>query len=240
MIVKESDYKLSPQEKLMNNIDFVSESVYDSCSANSVVIRYNDRFDKDLIQLESFCEYANSHGIEDAGVAIANVCEANNIAPTNLAFYVSEANCYADDSLMEATKLFMENGYQVYLAPISTGSLYYRQLDEALELDDEYTTFEECTNLQAYCEVEIPESVKNKFNAAKDKVKAVKSSTVEAISKKYVAAKQKLAELKAQVSRTAGEAKAKLLAQIEKLKVVVGKLKEKLVSLKSGKPATNQ
>ena len=240
MIVRESDYKLSPHEKLMNSIDYISESAYDPCSANSVIIRYNDRFDKDLIQLESFCAYANTHGIEDAGVAIANVCEANNVAPTKLAFYVSEANCYADDDLMNATNLFIENGYQVYLAPVSTSSLAYRELDEALELDEDVQTFEESANLQAYCEVEIPEGIKNKVSSAKEKAKSIKTSSVEALSKKYVAAKQKLAELQRSVSRTAGSTKVKLMAQIEKLKVVVGKLKEKLASLKSSKPAVSQ
>lgn len=221
---------------LIDSLPSLNES---TMSPIEVVVRRNDRFDKDLIKLEDFCAFAEENGIEDAGFAIAQICESNNINPVNIGFYVEETSIMVDESLAKTANLMLENGFRVFAAPISSDSIYCRALDEAMELDEDCEDFESSPNLMAYCEENIFEKASNKIgsgvdwakNRASDRIRGAKDTLTKApneLAKKYAAAKKKVAELSAKVSRTAGEAKAALLRQLDKAKAVMNALGKKL------------
>ena len=241
MLVRESQILGESALDLLDRMAYLNESTYDPMC---VQVRFNDRLEKDLIMLESFCEFADSNGIHDAGEAIAYICESNHISPNNIGFYVEETSCIADDNITEVAYLLMENGYGVYAAPISSSSVYYRELEEALALDEQCATWEDCVNLQAYCEENIFEKASNKVGDARDWVKErvsrnyknakeTMSSGVDALSKKYAAAKQKVSELASQVRRAAGDAKAFLLQKLDKAKAVMKSIGDKLAAAKN-------
>lgn len=175
---------------LLDNLEYVAESE-SNYPAIMVPIQYNSRLDKDLVHLEDFVRYADYNDIDDGGYALATVCEANGVSTGNIGFVVNEASIYADDDLYNTAKMLRENAYVVAIAPISEDSTYYRELEEALELDDEYGTFEESVNLLAYCEAfetigngvnKAKESISNVYNSAKEKMSSVGDSISNAAS----------------------------------------------------------
>lgn len=217
---------------------------------NMVNIFYNNRLDKDLIKLEHFVEYANANSIDDAGYAISTVCEANNVALVNIGFVVDESSVLADDEIMEASKLLRENGFSVLVCPESDDSYFYQELNEALDMDAEYT-FEESVNLLAYCEEFAPiETIKDFGGKVYDKAADIGSSIKKRVTKNYNNAKEfvtsspkvlsrKLASIRkaisektSQLSRAAGDAKVFLKRQIDKLKKAYKVVKAKLVKAK--------
>ena len=248
MLVKESQILGESSLNLLDRMQYISESTMDPFE---VPVRYNDRFDKDLIKLEDFCRFAESNGIEDAGVAIAMICESNNISPAKIGFYAEETSILADDSLAETANLILENGFRVLAAPISHDSLYYKALDEALALDEEYEDFESSPNLLAYCEENIFERTSDAIGRGVDSAKATvgrgadkvkdagkqvktwATSGVDALSKKYAAAKAKVKEIGASISRLAGDAKAAAIKQLEKAKAVMKNIGAKLAAAKN-------
>jgi len=246
MLVKEHQILGESAFDLLDRMTYINESTYDPMM---VQIVRNDRLGKDLIMLESFCKFAESNGIEDAGEAIATVCKVNNIGTSEIGFYVEETSCIADDSLAETAEFFMENGYCVYAAPIQTTSVQYRALEEALELDEGCDDWEDCINLQAYCEENVLEKASNKVGSAKDWVvnrvssnlkgaKATMTSGVDNLSKKYAAAKKKVAELSDKARRLAGDAKVACLKQLEKAKQVMKSIGQKIGSAKDSVVST--
>lgn len=246
MLVKQSEIHGISILDLLNQMTYLEES-YSSYNPEFVPIIRNDRFEQDLIKLESFCEYALENGIDDAGYAIASVCKANDISSRNIGFYVEEASCYADASLAETMQFLSKNGYRVCIAPISSTSTYYRALEEALELDEENSDYESSPYLQYYAgdydmlSENVLESISKKVGDFKDGVadristnwqgmKNFASESKESIAKKYAAAKKKVAELANKAKGLAGDAKAFCLRQLAKAKSVMNSLKEKLIS----------
>lgn len=240
MLVKEHQILGESCFDLLDRMTYMNESTIDPMM---VAIVRNDRLGKDLIMMESFCKFAESNGIEDAGEAIAEVCKCNGIGTSDIGFYVEETSCIADDSLAETAQFFMENGYCVYAAPIQSTSVQYRALEEALELDKDIDDWSQCENLQAYCEENVLEKASNAIGGAKDAVvnkvssnwkaaKATATSGIDDLSKKYAAAKKKVAELADKARRLAGDAKVACLKQLEKAKQVMKSIGQKLSSIK--------
>ena len=58
-----------------------------------------DRLGQNLIDLREFCTFANANNIDDAGYAIAVLCDKHNISCDNIGFFVDEATCYANEDL---------------------------------------------------------------------------------------------------------------------------------------------
>jgi hypothetical protein len=131
-----------------------------------------------------------------------------------------------------------EAGYSVNIMPISSSSVYYTKLQEALELDEGYD-FESSEHLQYYLNENILEDIRDKasdtFNSAKkyvgrnvDNMKNAYQDTKSGIAKKYAALKKTISEKYAAAKKTTGEAKVALLKQIDKLKSAAATLKSKL------------
>lgn len=241
--------------RLLESIDYVEEQ---PVAPMMVTIVENSRLGKSLIQLESFMDYAEANNIDDAGYAIASVCEANNMNINEVGFRVHDYSIIANEDVAETAMLMQENGFPVAVCPIGKDSYYYQQLDSALAMDEDCTTFEESPNLLEYCGVYdeafdrvkntvsrnlnnaketvggVRDKISNKYNTAKGKV----TDTADSLSKKFAALKQKAGELKAKISQAAGSAKAFLVRQYEKVKsamsVVADKLKYAGSKVKSG------
>lgn len=241
--------------RLLESIDYIEEQ---PVAPMMVTIVENSRLGKSLIQLESFMDYAEANGIDDAGYAIASVCEANNMNINEVGFHVHDYSIIANEDVAETALLMQENGFPVAVCPIGKDSYYYQQLDSALAMDEDCTTFEESPNLLEYCGVYdeafdwvkntvsrnwnnaketvggVRDKISNKYNTAKGKV----TDTADSLSKKFAALKQKAGELKAKISQAAGSAKAFLVRQYEKVKsamsVVADKLKYAGSKVKSG------
>lgn len=190
-IIQENDFM-----DLIDNLEYITESE-SSYPAVMVPIQYNSRLDKDLVHLEDFVRYADCNDIDDGGYALASVCEANGISTSNIGFMVNEASIYADDDIYNTAKMLRENAYVVAISPVSDESTYYRELEEALEMDDNCNTFETSPNLMAYCEVfdNIRNSVSNGIDKAKDYV-----------GNAYDSAKQKASDISSKISNTVSNA----------------------------------
>lgn len=241
--------------RLLESIDYIEEQ---PVAPMMVTIVENSRLGKSLIQLESFMDYAEANNIDDAGYAIASVCEANNMNINEVGFRVHDYSIITNEDVAETAMLMQENGFPVVVCPIGKDSYYYQQLDSALAMDEDCTTFEESPNLLEYCGVydeafdwvkntvsrnlnnaketagRVRDNISNKYNTVKGKA----SNAKDALSKKFAALKQKAGELKSKISQAAGSTKAFLVRQYEKVKsamsVIVDKLKYAGSKVKSG------
>lgn len=249
MLIKHYD----PIQEARDALDYmpVLEENFGS-TPNSVIIQYNDRLGKNLVQLESFLHFAECNGITDAGIALVKVCEANKVPmDEHIGFSVNESSIYARDSVLESVNFIQENGYSVAVAPISKRSIYYQALEEALSMDEESSSYENSINLRIYTEENVLERVSNKIgdtvtgtrdwvrNRAErnwNNAKETLGSGVDATSKKVAALTAKARELKEKISRATGEAKVFLSNQLDKVQAAINKAREFLSSQKSDAP----
>jgi len=229
---------------ILDNFGYLSESY---TTPEMVTIRYSNRTDQNMIQLESMIEYTIFNGINDVEEAIQKICESNKI-DENISFCVNETSLYADEVMLETVNLLKENQYRVNIMPILRSSVYYTKLQEALELDDDCIDYDTSDNLIFY----VNESISDNFNAVKEKVGNLYDSAKdnlttniakikegrEALANKYAAIKQTISEKMEAAKRTTGEAKVKLLQQINKLKEAATNIKNKLKSF-TNKEGTN-
>ena len=74
-----------------------------------VHINRNDRLGQNLIDLREFCTFADANNIDDAGYAIAVLCDKHNIGCDNIGFFLDEATCYTDEELGYTACMFREN-----------------------------------------------------------------------------------------------------------------------------------
>ena len=144
MLLKESYASTGVTEvttfELLESLPSLNESL-SSYNGEMVPIRHNSRLGKNLIQLEDFYKYSTINNFEDGDAAIGAVCESNMIS--------------VDGSIDELAQLAEEvktAGYPFYVSEISSSSNYYKNLQEALALDEGATCFEESQALQAFCE----------------------------------------------------------------------------------------
>jgi hypothetical protein len=241
MLIKQNQL-LGEATALLDSIDHLSldESAFDPSMVN---VRHNTRLGQDLIQLESFLGFAQCYGIEDAGLAIHRVCEANSVPRDNLGFVANEENIIADDELADTFAQLAEAGFPCHVARISSDSLYYSSLMEALEMDQEYATLDESANCLNYLNESIITDAKDKassgYNYAKGKVsgaygvaKNKVSGAVSVISKKLASVRKALAAKAAEAKKAPASAKALIVRQMDKLKAMAKSLKSKLFDLK--------
>lgn len=244
MLIRDQDTYIPNMMRLLNEMTYLDEEqTYDPYL---VTIRYNDRFGQDLIKLEEFCEFAQVNQIDDAGVAIHEVCKANNISTDNIGFYMDEAKAYADPILLETAQQLYSNGYHICVAPVPKTSVWYQSLTEALLLDEDQPDYDSSPHCQIFAmdyalAENVFENISNKVGSTKDSLiqgaknkidagKEFASDTKESIAKRYSAAKQKVKELANKVANATGDAKAVLLRQLSKAKAVAKSLKDKLVA----------
>lgn len=231
MLIRQSQL-LGEATAFLDSIDRLAleESTYDP---HMVTVRHNTRLGQDLVQLESFLGFAQANGIDDAGLALHRVCEANDVPRNSLAFLVNEESIYADDEICETFAQLQEAGFPCHVARISEVNPYYTRLLEALALDEDVTTFEESTNLQKYINESIIDTAKQKAGDAYDTAKNKVKSGVDAVAKKLASVKRAIAEKMEQAKKLPASGKAFAIRQIDKLKKVAAKLKAKLVELKN-------
>jgi hypothetical protein len=231
MIVKQKDMITETCQKVAGKLDTFIEST--ASTAYSVPVIFNNRFEKDLIKLENFLEYAESNSIEDAGKAIADICESNSISTNDIGFYVNESSMLSDDDVCDTAKFMMDNGYTVKVVAESSDSIWYKELTEAMQYDEDTPGYESSYSLQGYCGDYFNEGVKDAIESGKVKAIQFKDSSKEVLAKKYSAAKKLYHELGEKMSRTSGDAKAAAARQYAKAKATMQRLGEKLAAMKN-------
>lgn len=230
MIINNSSYPDDSTQVLsiLENMEYLDEG--ESCyPASAVPVQCNTRLNKNLIHLENFMDFADHNGIDDAGIAISAICQENNISPDSIGFVIQESTIFAEDEYLDVVGLLQENSYEVLISPESTESIYYKELEEALELDSSYDTFEESVNLLAFCEEGIIDRVQG--NAAK--LKDAVTASPKKLAKKLSAIKTSIGEKTAQLKNATGSAKSFLQNQISKLKSAFNTVGSKLSAAKN-------
>lgn len=258
MLLKESDLYGSNDFDFIESLDSLSESemIY---TANMVPIRYIDRLNRNLIQLEEFVKYGTSNGITNGHKAIGAVCEASMISnDSTIGFVVNEASLYEDDELVEITQSIKEAGYKVYITPVSENSIYYQQLMGAFNKDFEAESFKDSYHLQAYCEGTIKDNlnkikyavggvgnragqnmirIKNHIQNGTDAVKSAATTagdSVKTLANKYSAAKQAVRNFTDKASKAPESLKQTANNTLQKAKDTATTIKNKLVAAKQG------
>jgi len=227
MIIKSTDMGIYSPTSIIESLDVLRESESDY-SAYMVPVRHNSRLNQDLIMLESFVDYATSNSIDDAGYAISQVCECNNLSESLIGFAVNEATLYEDDKMLETVTMLKEAGYNVAVSPISSHSSYYKELNEALILDEGCSGYANSPNLMAYCG-DYSIYSEGVIDTAKERA----TSTAKILSNKYAALKKKMGEVWAQIQKASGSAKAALQNTYDKLKDAASSVWSKLGALKN-------
>jgi hypothetical protein len=226
------------RERLGSTLSFLDTlEPLEECSFSPQLVNIvnHDRFNKDLVQLESFIRFAKDNGFDDAGETLHYVCEANCVPESyrnTLGFVVNEYSILADAEIFETMVQLQETGMDVYVAPISSVSPYYTRLTEALELDEDETDFANCVNLHQYINESIFSDAKDKISSGYNTVKAKVSGAIDEVSKKMASVRKKISEKKKELEKAVGDGKVFISRQIDKLKNTYNSLKSKLISLK--------
>ena len=222
---------------ILDSFGYLSESY---TTANMVSIRYSDRLDQNMIQLESMVDYSIANGIDDVEVAIKHICEDNHI-DENVSFCANETSLYEDTQMLDTVRALKENQYRVNIMPISKNSIYYTKLQEALSIDYDCAEYDTSEALMQYVnEVVIGDTIdraktraSNAYNYVKENLSSNASKLKEgrnALANKYAAIKRTIGEKYEAAKRATGEAKVALLKQIDKLKTAASNIKQKLSS----------
>ena len=237
MLIQESQLREQDSFDFLDNVEYLDESV--SYPAGMVPIVYNQRLDQEMIQLESMVDYALTNGISNASEALRSICEENQAHMNKISFVVNEYSVLADSEMADTVYQLRECGYLVNVQPISSESIYYTKLQEAIELDEQFDDYENSVHLLQYVNENVFEDVSDKasevWNGVKGHVsknwnnmKQFASETKENMAKKYAAIKKTISEKMAKAKKAAGEAKVSLLKQIDKLKKAASDLKAKI------------
>lgn len=220
-----------------------SESMY---IPERVAIQENSDLGKYLIRLEDFVDYTLSNNIDDASIALSNVCEANNINPEDIGFAVDEVSIIEDEEMMDTVKELQEAGFLVGSTSINENNIAYIytdiMLETALECDDEETMD---AVLEAYIEDDadllseavIVDKVKEKAQQAGKSVQTVfaklKDTLVSAKSKSSNWIARKIASLRSLGRQWANSGHQAAKAVVGKINDCIGSLTEKLRGAKS-------
>lgn len=219
----------------LNEMDRLDYDDYESSNypATMVNVTHNPRLNKDLIQLESFLQYGQMNDIDDGGFAIYKVCEANEVPSLdNLAFTVREENLYIDPLLLNTCIDLSESNFEIFISPISSDSIFYTRLTEALNYDMAYDGYENSPNLQAYVNESILDTAKSKIEYGARKVKDTVSGGVKEVAGKLASIRKQIAEKTSKLWNSTGTAKVAIKRQIDKLKGAFKALSSKAGHLK--------
>lgn len=217
----------------LNEMDRLEYDDYENIyPATMVNITHNPRLSKDLIQLESFLQYGQLNGIDDGGYAIYRVCEANEVPLDNLAFTVHEENLYIDPILLNTCVDLSESNFEIFISPISSDSIFYTRLTEALQYDMAYDGYENSPNLQAYVNESILDTARTKVESGAKKVKGAVSGGVKEVAGKLASIRKQIAEKTKKLWSSTGTAKVAIKRQIDKLKGAFKALSTKAGHLK--------
>lgn len=217
----------------LNEMDRLEYDDYENIyPATMVNITHNPRLSKDLIQLESFLQYGQLNGIDDGGYAIYRVCEANEVPLDNLAFTVHEENLYIDPMLLNTCIDLSESNFEIFISPISSDSIFYTRLTEALQYDMAYDGYENSPNLQAYVNESILDTARTKVESGAKKVKGAVSGGVKEVAGKLASIRKQISEKTKKLWSSTGTAKVAIKRQIDKLKGALKALGQKAGHLK--------
>ena len=217
----------------LNEMDRLEYDDYENIYPASMVnITHNPRLSKDLIQLESFLQYGQLNDIDDGGYAIYRVCEANEVPLDNLAFTVHEENLYIDPMLLNTCIDLSESNFEIFISPISSDSIFYTRLTEALQYDMAYDGYENSPNLQAYVNESILDTARTKVESGAKKVKGAVSGGVKEVAGKLASIRKQIAEKTKKLWSSTGTAKVAIKRQIDKLKGAFKALGQKAGHLK--------
>lgn len=225
MIYSKNDLRLGDSLDVLDSLDHLDES---DCNIfpESVPICYSLRLDQEMIQLESMINYALSIDESNVPRVINEICKANNAHANKISFMVNEQNLYDDKLLSETVHALRENGYLVNIKPISSKSVYYTRLQEAL-ITDNNKSYEDSEELQSYLDenfiMDAQDKLKNNFNRNVNNMKQVGQD----ISNKYAAISKTIREKYQQARELTGQAKETILRQIDKLKNMANNLRSK-------------
>lgn len=239
MIISEYNYILESLD-ILDHMDNVSFSMND---AKYVPVQRNLDIDKDLIHIENLVTYAESADIDDAGIAIANVCHVNKLDLNDIGFIVNESTLLYDFDCLELVKVLKENAFPICVTKESTNSVYYKELEKALALDEGYDGFENSVNILAFCEEFPPldyakkaaSTVGGHISTNVNNVKEFVSSSPKKLASKLSVLKNMIASKTEQLKSATGSIRATLSQQIDKLKSAYNSVKEKLSSLLGNK-----
>ena len=225
MLYSQNDLRLGDSLDVLDSLDHLDESDC-NISPESVPICYSLRLDQEMSQLESMINYALSIDEYNVPRVINEICKANNAHTNKISFMVNEQNLYDDKLLSETVHALRENGYLVNIKPISSKSIYYTRLQEAL-ITDNNKSYEDSEELQSYLDenfiMDAQEKLKNNFNRNVNNMKQAGQD----IANKYAAISKTIREKYQQAREATGQAKETILRQIDKLKNMANNLRSK-------------
>ena len=225
MLYSQNDLRLGDSLDILDSLDYLDES---ECNIypESVPVCYSLRLDQEMIQLESMINYALSIDESNVPRVINEICKANNAHSNKISFMVNEQNLYDDKLLSETVHALRENGYLVNIKPISSRSIYYTRLQEAL-ITDNNKSYEDSEELQSYLNenfiMDAQDKLKNNFNRNVNNMKQAGQD----IANKYAAISKTIREKYQQARELTGQAKETILRQIDKLKNMANNLRSK-------------
>ena len=225
MLYSQNDLRQGDSLDILDSLDYLDESDC-NISPESVPICYSLRLDQEMIQLESMIDYALSIDESNVPRVINEICKANNAHTNKISFMVNEQNLYDDKLLSETVHALRENGYLVNIKPISSKSIYYTRLQEAL-ITDNNKSYEDSEELQSYLNenfiMDAQDKLKNNFNRNVNNMKQAGQD----IANKYAAISKTIREKYQQARELTGQAKETILRQIDKLKNMANNLRSK-------------
>lgn len=127
MLYNSEELRMSPIDEaaaLLEGANYLTESE-STYYPEMVPIRENARLGCNLMRIEDLVEYSLANGIDDAGVAVKQICEASGMDVRTLAFTVDEVNLLEDVELEDTIRNIINANpnIQFFAAPISENDM---------------------------------------------------------------------------------------------------------------------
>jgi hypothetical protein len=115
MLIKDHSY-INPFA-ILESISYMEPQDY---NVLAVPVIENSRIGANVVALEDIMKFAESNGIEDLGIALNVVCEANSISKSTIAFSIQETSLIGYPYYEDIVSGVLAENVDVYAIPIST------------------------------------------------------------------------------------------------------------------------
>ena len=142
MIIKESQMSQGFDGlNLLNEMSYLTEKESAYYPAMVPVLE-NSRIGAYTIALEDINEFCESNGIEDMGYAVAQICEASQIQPSDVVFTIKQQNVVLGEEMADLAAQIMQENIGVVAVPLSENHpfsiLANVAIDASLNGDDSF------------------------------------------------------------------------------------------------------
>lgn len=222
-------------DQLMKSCYYLTEAESEYLPSMVSIIE-NKSIGCNTIRVEDLVEYSLSTGNIVFTESIQNICEANGVSSSNIAFTVSDVSILEDIEVADTVHQLRESGETVYVTPILDNDPYCVLTEAIVDLMVEHTgtDYEEYTErlFESYIMGDlntiINEDISDTINNAANSVSSFYDNKKRFVSKQLAALNKKYRKLANRAHHATGTAKKVISRARDRVMQGIDSLKKKI------------